>query len=63
MSFNNDVLCNIFQRKSLNITETKKLVSKYCQYFQYTSKNKKNSDLGLEVMRRIKLFQFKQHCS
>ena len=29
--FNNDVLCSIFQRKNLNITELKILVNKYCQ--------------------------------
>ena len=41
--FNILMLCSIFLRKKLNITELKTLVNEYCQYFQLKTKNIKIS--------------------
>ena len=49
-----------FERKKLNITELKKLVNRYFQYFQFTTKIIKNFlDFDIEVILRIKYFSLK----
>ena len=47
----NGILCSIFPKEVTICNGKKKLVNKYCQYFQFTTKNvKKISGLDLEVI-------------
>ena len=63
---NNNVLCNIFLKKTTDYNLNKEIAYKILKKIPFSSKSIESfSDLGLDLesIFRIKLFWFKRHCS